>query len=134
MLGKVADDAKQTAQEKLSQIIHENNLSEALANQQRAEETTGFLAKKNALQQQGASKGLDLSADMAPEIASQALGQALIDGSQKLLAPKMSDDAKLDMKKKLADKMAASSKKQQSALQDFQKLPVIKANNTEAAK
>ena len=30
MLGKVEDDAKQTAQEKLSQIINENNLNEEI--------------------------------------------------------------------------------------------------------
>jgi len=30
MLGKVEDDAKFTAQEKLSQIIHENNLTEEM--------------------------------------------------------------------------------------------------------
>lgn len=48
---------------------------------------------------------------MAPEIAQQALGQALIDGSSKLSLFAPSEDEKLDMKKKLTEKIAVSAKK-----------------------
>lgn len=75
---------------------------------------------------------------MAPEIASQALGQALIDGGSRLFEPKMTDDEKLDMKKKLAEKIVTSGQeslqKKTNALQAFNALPVIKVNQTAEAK